>query len=54
MSKKLRGLLPLFLIAAIVLPGFGCGESKPEIPANTPPPPAKSDPGPPTAFPARK
>jgi hypothetical protein len=55
MSKKLRGVLLLFLLAAIVLPELGCGESKSEIPANTPPPAAgKIDPGPPTAIPVKK
>ena len=53
MSQKSRGPLRLLLAAAIAFPVFGCGESKPEIPANTPAPPAGKDPGPPTAAQAR-
>ena len=52
--ERFADFSPLLLIAAIVFPEFGCGESKPDIPANTPPPPAKKDPGPPTAIPVRK
>jgi hypothetical protein len=54
MPRTLRGFLPLLLVAAIALPQFGCGESPTDIPEKTPPPPAKNDPGPATAFPTKK
>jgi hypothetical protein len=54
MPKKHRGPLRLLLIVAIAFPVFGCGDSKPEIPANTPAPPAGKDPGPPTAASVKK
>jgi hypothetical protein len=54
MAKKHRGSFRFLLVATIAFPLFGCGETKPEIPANPPPAPAKNDPGPPTAAPVGK